>query len=69
RSMSLIFDDFQLESFQVKGGINQGCPLSPLAFIFYNTDLLRVTDPRPCKEELSLEFIDNIALIAKGESY
>jgi hypothetical protein len=68
RSTSLIFDDFHSESFQVKGGVDQGCPLSPLAFIFYNTDLFRVADPRPRKGELSLGFIDDVALIAKGES-
>jgi hypothetical protein len=69
RSMSLIFDDFQLNPFKAKGGVDQGCPLSPLMFIFYNTDLLKVADPHPCKGELSLGFRDDVALIAKGNMY
>ncbi|KAG2055597.1 hypothetical protein BDR06DRAFT_837018, partial [Suillus hirtellus] len=65
----LIFDDYQSTLFNVSEGVNQGYPLSLLGFIFYNTDVLQVADPNPHRGELSLGFIDNIALAATGGSY
>lgn len=69
RSTHLVFDDYQSKAFNVENGIDQGCPLSPLAFIFYNSNLLEVADPNPRKGELSLGFIDDVALAARGKSY
>ncbi|KAG2054171.1 hypothetical protein BDR06DRAFT_851816, partial [Suillus hirtellus] len=53
----------------VAGGIDQGCPLSPLGFIFYNSDVLRVANPNPRKGKLSLGFLDDVTLTANGKSY
>jgi hypothetical protein len=69
RSTSLAFDDYQSHPFNVTNGTDQGCPLSPIAFIFYNSKLLNVAHPSPRKGELSLGFIDDVALAAKGSSY
>jgi len=69
RTTSLTFDDYQSHSFNVINGIDQGCPLSPIAFIFYNSPLLKVAHPSPRKGELSLGFIDDVALAAKANSY
>ncbi|KAG2064524.1 hypothetical protein BDR04DRAFT_1035096, partial [Suillus decipiens] len=65
----LCFNNFKSDLFNVGGGIDQGCPLSPLGFIFYNSDVLCVTDPNPKRGELSLGFLDNIVLVDKAESY
>jgi hypothetical protein len=55
--------------FNVVDGIDQGCPLSPLGFVFYNSDVLRVANPNPRQGELSLGFLDNVALAARGKTY
>ncbi|KAG2055665.1 hypothetical protein BDR06DRAFT_858238, partial [Suillus hirtellus] len=69
RKTVLVFDDFQSEVFNVADGVDQGCPMSPLSFIFYNSGVLRVADPNPRRGELSLGFIDDVALAARGKSY
>jgi hypothetical protein len=69
RKTSLVFDDYRSEPFNVTGGIDQGCPLSPLGFICYNPDVLRIANPHPRKGELSLGFLDDVALAANGKSY
>jgi hypothetical protein len=69
RTTTLSFDDFQSAIFNVHDGLDQGCPLSPLGFIFYNADGLRIADPRPSKGELSLGFIDDIAIAARARTY
>jgi hypothetical protein len=69
RSTYLFFDDYQSNLFNVVDGIDQGCPLSPLGFVFYNSDVLRVADPNPRQGELSLGFLDDVALAARGKTY
>ncbi|KAG2065356.1 hypothetical protein BDR04DRAFT_1032968 [Suillus decipiens] len=61
----LHFDNYQSKLFKVPDGLDQGCPLSPITFIFYNSDILQVADPR--KGELSLGFLDDIALAARAQ--
>ncbi|KAG2749479.1 hypothetical protein P692DRAFT_20694273, partial [Suillus brevipes Sb2] len=69
RKTVMIFDDFQSEAFNVADGVDQGCPLSPLGFVFYNSGVLQVADPNPRRGEISLGFIDDVALGAKGKTY
>lgn len=69
RSTTLVFDDYESATFNVENGVDQGCPLSVIAFLIYNADVLEVADPKPTCGELSLGFIDNIALIAKGKTF
>jgi len=69
RTMTLSFDDFKSTPFNVQNGIDQGCPISPLTFIFYNADILRVSDLKPCQGEMALGFIDDVALVARARSY
>ena len=40
RRTTLSFDNFISEPFNVQMGLDQGCPISPIAFLFYNTDLI-----------------------------
>ncbi|KAH7918415.1 hypothetical protein BV22DRAFT_975724, partial [Leucogyrophana mollusca] len=67
RQTKLIFDSFISEIFGVGNGIDQGCPLSVIAFLFYNSDLLDIADRR--KGELILGFIDDTLLAARGRSF
>jgi len=67
RSTTLEFDDYCSQPFQIKIGVDQGCPLSPLAFLYYNADVLDI--PRRDKGELVLGFIDDICLFARGPSF
>jgi len=65
----LFFDDHKSSLFNIQDGLDQGCPLSPFGFIVYNSGVLNVADPNPRRGELSLGFIDDVALVARGESY
>ncbi|KAG2073797.1 hypothetical protein BDR04DRAFT_958587, partial [Suillus decipiens] len=69
RLMYLFFNDYQSNLFNIVDRIDQGCPLSPLGFIFYNSDVLRVANPNPKQGELSLGFLDDVALAARGRTY
>jgi hypothetical protein len=69
RTTTLSFNNFQSIVFNVHDGLDQGCPLFPLAFIFYNADVLRIADPRLSKGKLSLSFIDDVAIAARAKSY
>ena len=46
----------------IEAGIPQGSPLSPLLYMFYNSDLLDI----PKKEGQSLEFINDITFGVQG---
>ena len=62
RQTVLCFDDYTSPSFNIDSGIDQGCPLSALAFLFYNADMLDVPN---CKTgEIRLGFIDDVCLAA-----
>jgi hypothetical protein len=69
RTTHLFFDNYQLKLFKVSDRLDQGCPLSLIAFIFYNSDVLEVTNPNPHKGELSLGLLDDVALAARAKSY
>ncbi|KIK31872.1 hypothetical protein CY34DRAFT_60690, partial [Suillus luteus UH-Slu-Lm8-n1] len=69
RTTHLFFDNYQSNLFNVPDGLDQGCPLSPFGFITYNSGVLTVTDPNPRSGELSLGFIDDMALVARGRTY
>ena len=67
RATTLEFNDYCSPLFQIKSSIDQGCPLSALAFLFYNADVLDNADTK--NGELVLGFIDNIAIMARGPSF
>ncbi|KAJ8584194.1 hypothetical protein M405DRAFT_747481, partial [Rhizopogon salebrosus TDB-379] len=69
RTTTLSFDDYKSTHFNIPIGLDQGCPLSAIGFLFYNADVLCVANPDPHQGELSLGFIDDIALAASGKSY
>lgn len=47
--------------------MDQGCPLSVIEFLFYNVNLLDIA--RPQEGSLTLGFIDDVALVARGKSF
>ena len=62
RQTVLCFDDYTSLSFNIENGIDQGCPLSALAFLFYNTDILDIPDRK--NGETGAGFIDDIIFVA-----
>lgn len=69
RLTTLVFDNYVSAMFNIENRVDQGCPLSVIAFLIYNSDVLEVADPKPSHGELSLGFIDDIALVAKGKMF
>jgi len=64
RSTRITFNGNQSKSFPTPAGVPQGSPLSPILYIFYNTDLLEIS-PSPTGH-IALGFIDDIGYGVKG---
>ena len=64
---TLSFDDFIYNPFNIPIGLDQGCPISPTAFLFYNAPLIELADNR--KDLLRLGFINDTAFVARGQSF
>ena len=47
-------------------GLNQGCPLSGIAFQFYNADLIDISDKK--RGEDAVAFVDDTLLLAQGKN-
>ena len=67
RTTSLAFDDFESDTFCIQTGLDQGCPISLIAFLFYNTPLIELAGND--KDQLGLGFIINMAFIVQGETF
>ena len=64
RKTTLCFDDYISSLFDIFSGIDQGCPISPIGFLFYNADILEV--PNRQRGEIGFGFIDDVGLGARG---
>ena len=63
----LSFNNFMSDLILINNGNNQGCPLSMIFYMFYNTGLLEISPPdTPDKQQFG--YIDDIALLATGNS-
>jgi len=63
RRTTLVIQGSETEAFPVPAEVPQGLPLSPILFLFYNSELLNLCQ-RP-KEGLSaISFTDNINILA-----
>jgi hypothetical protein len=58
RSTKLYFNGTTSDSISIPVGIPQGSPLSPILYMFYNADLLDITEHQ--SNTVSLGFIDDI---------
>jgi len=61
RRTTLKFDRFESEAFPLSKGLDQGCPLSGLAFQFYNADLVDVSVPGSGEDAVA--FMDDMLLL------
>jgi hypothetical protein len=66
RRTHLKFDDFVSEPIPVRNGILQGDPISMVLFLFYNADLLEVTEG---KDNVSIAFVDDTTLLVIGPNF
>jgi hypothetical protein len=69
RATNICFDDFRSVLHDITAGLDQGCPLSPLLYIVYNSPLLEVPKPNTTQKELATGFIDDVALLARGNNF
>ncbi|EUC61565.1 reverse transcriptase from transposon X-element protein, putative [Rhizoctonia solani AG-3 Rhs1AP] len=67
RKTALKFDDYISNTFEITHGIDQGCPLSCIFYLIYNSDLIRVAKQN--KGELAVGYIDDVALLAEGVDF
>ena len=51
---TLKFDGYKSEALLLSKGLNQGCPLSGIAFQFYNSDLMEIIRPDGSKDAVML---------------
>jgi len=63
---TLKFDGYESEPVSLSKGIDQGCPLSGLAFQFYNLDLVDTTGLDSSED--TVVFMDDTLLLAWGKS-
>jgi hypothetical protein len=67
RRTVLCFDDYESETFDITHGIDQGCPLSCIFYLSYNSALIEIAGKyKGTRAELVLGFIDDVALMARG---
>lgn len=66
RRTCIKFDDYTSSWFDVDNGIGQGDPLSMILYLFYNADMVKLADGR---DELSLGYVDDLALVAIGPDF
>jgi ribonuclease HI len=69
RSTNICFDDYRSDAYEIMAGLDQGCPLSPLLYIVYNSPLVECPDPRSKHKEMATGFIDDVALLTRGDTF
>lgn len=67
RRTQLKFDDYTSDIFVVTNGLDQGDPLSPIAYMIYNSDVLDV--PSTKNGEDAILFVDDTTILAIGHNY
>ncbi|KAI1001723.1 hypothetical protein K3495_g6476 [Podosphaera aphanis] len=55
--------------FLVTAGVPQGSPLSPILYLFYNADLLEMSDgDEELTDTLTTRYVDDICMLATGDT-
>ncbi|PSR73747.1 hypothetical protein PHLCEN_2v10417 [Hermanssonia centrifuga] len=67
RRTVLCFDNFQSSQFEIKGGLEQGCPLSVILYQFYNSELLEGANRK--NGEIATGNIDDVAVVAIANNF
>jgi len=65
RKTKLKFDDFISELINIDNGIGQGCPLSMILYIIFNSDLLELVDLDD--DEDAVGYVDDATILAIGD--
>jgi hypothetical protein len=67
RVSTLVINRVESSGFSIKAELSQGSLLSPILFLLYNKELLRIAN-RPNLRVHSIRFIDNLNLLAYNKS-
>ena len=67
RTTNIRFNGTTSQTIQMDAGIPQGSPMSPILYMFYNTDLLDILKKHDTPGAQSLGFIDDIAYGVQGQ--
>jgi hypothetical protein len=67
RKTQLKFNDMLSDWIPINNGIGQGDPLSMIAYLIYNADLIDIANSR--NNETALAFVDDTAYIATGPTF
>jgi Reverse transcriptase (RNA-dependent DNA polymerase)/Endonuclease-reverse transcriptase len=65
RRTTLVFDGQESAPLDIAAGIPQGSPISPILFLFYNSELLEICNPRDMRV-IGLGFVDDVNLLTWG---
>jgi len=69
RTTQLVFNGSTSPSKPTAAGVPQGSPLSPLLYIYYNADLLDISEPQDANtSSTAIGFIDDIVFGVEGET-
>lgn len=67
RKMTLNFNDYTSEPFEIENGCDQGDPLSVVMYNSYNAGLLEVVKPK--EDKLAIGYIDNVNLLKVAKTF
>ena len=67
RKTRLSFDDFLSEEHPVSNGLEQGCPLSPVLFLYYSAPLIDSVDNE--QDAAALSFVDDLGVLTAGKTF
>jgi len=62
----LKFDGYESEPLMLSKGLDKGCPLSGIAFQFYNSDLVDIKDSTSSEDAVA--FMDDMLLLVWGKT-
>lgn len=67
RTTCLAFDDYLSDALPVSNGIDQGCPLSVIFYLLYNSPLIRI--PTPGQPEMCIGYVDDVTYVSWGRNF